>query len=66
MSTIALTASSPKLRPKNKNAAAEATAYDQVARLVRISWAPCNALATEGRPMRKNAMAKKSHGADRT
>ena len=62
---VKLTASSPKLSPKNKNAAAEAIAYDQVATFESALWAGSSAGDNEGRPITKNAMPKNSHGADK-
>lgn len=60
------TTSSPKLRPKNRKAAADATAYDQVAILDNVLCAEARELDKEGRPTRKNARPKKTHGADNT
>lgn len=60
-----LTASSPKLRPKNVNAAADATAYDQVASADSILCEGMKTSEIEGRPIKKKAMAKKNHGAER-
>lgn len=61
-----LTASSPKLRPKNRNEAAEATAYDQVAMFDKAPWAGAKAGDIEGSPIKKKARPKKIQGADRT
>lgn len=60
------TASSPKFRPKKRKAAADAMAYDHVAALAKAQCAGTRAVATDGRPIRKNARPKKIQGADRT
>lgn len=64
--SVAAPASSPKLRPKKQNAAADAIAYAQVEALERATCATLRTLATDGKPIRKKAMPKNTHGAEST
>lgn len=64
--SVAAPASSPKLHPKKRNPAAEAIAYAQDAPF-EIPWlTSVEKFVTAGRPMRKKASAKKSHGIEST
>ena len=63
---MAAPASSPKLRPKKAKAAADATAYEQVATVVMILCAGIKAVEMKGSPTRRKATPKKNHGNERT
>ena len=59
------TASSPKFKPKNKKDAADATAYDNVATMEMARCANRSDVWIEGKPIKKKASPKNSHGKER-